>query len=81
MTSKNFVDEFNKQYADDFHAVADNQGNIKVVNNMNTILFDYNGNTWEFRGDGYSVMRFSVKTLELMAEYAKGKKVLKHDLP
>ena len=74
MTSKDFVNKFNAQYADKFSAVADNQGKIKVINIMNsmkTILFDYNGNTWELRGDGNAVMRLSVKTLEMMAEYAK----------
>ncbi len=70
--NKEFVDEFNKKYTDDFHAVADNHGYIKILNRSDTIMFDYNGNTWEFRGDGYAVMRLSVKTLELMAEYAKG---------
>lgn len=72
MTSKDFVDEFNEQYPDDFHAIADNHGDIKILNRMDTILFDYNGDIWEFRGDGFSVMRLSAKTLELMAEYAKG---------
>lgn len=79
MTSKDFVDEFNKKYTDDFkkytddfHAVADNHGYIKILNRSDTIMFDYNGENWEFRGDGYSVLKFSAKTLELMAEYAKG---------
>ena len=66
MTSKDFVIKFNEQYRDNFHAVADNQGNIKVMNSTNsmkTILFDYNGNIWELRGDGNSVMQLSVRTL------------------
>lgn len=72
MTSKDFVDEFNEQCADDVHAIADNQGNIKILNRVDTILFDYNGDVWEFRGNGCSVLKFSAKTLELMTEYAKG---------
>ena len=75
MTSKDFVNKFNEQYWDNFNAVADNQGKIKVMNitnSMKAILFDYNGKTWEFRGDGNAVMQLSVKTLEMMAEYAKG---------
>lgn len=76
MASKDFVDEFNEKYTDVFHAVADNHGYIKIFNRSDTIsdtiMFDYNGKTWEFRGDGYSVLKLSVKTLELMAEYAKG---------
>lgn len=72
MTSEDFVDEFNEQYPDNFHASADNQGNIKIFNRMDTILFDYNGTIWEFRGDGFSVLKLSAKVLELMAEYAKG---------
>ncbi len=42
------------------------------MNRRDTILFDYNGATWEFRGDGRSVLPLSAKLLELMAEYAKG---------
>ena len=75
MTSKDFVNKFNEQYWDKLNAVADNQGKIKVMNitnSMKAILFDYNGKTWEFRGDGNAVMQLSVKTLEMMAEYAKG---------
>lgn len=72
MTSEDFVDEFNEQYSNVFHAIADNHGNIKILNRFDTILFDYNGTTWEFRGDGRSVLPLSAKVLELMAEYAKG---------
>ena len=75
MTSKDFVNKFNAQCWDKLNAVADNQGKIKVMNitnSMKAILFDYNGKTWEFRGDGNAVMQLSVKTLEMMAEYAKG---------
>lgn len=72
MTSEDFVDEFNEKYADGLHAVADNHGNIKLLTRVDTILFDYNGAVWEFRGDGYYVFEFSTKLLELMAEYAKG---------
>lgn len=71
MTSKDFVDEFNEQCTD-FHAVADNHGYIKILDRMNDILCDYNGDVWEFRGNSYSVLKLSAKTLELMAEYAKG---------
>lgn len=72
MTSEDFVDEFNEQCTDYFHAVADNQGNIKILDRMGDILSDYNGYTWEFRGNGYSVLPLSTKLLELLAEYAKG---------
>lgn len=72
MTSDDFVDEFNEQYPNVFHAIADNHGNIKILNRIDAILFDYNGSTWEFRGDGRSVLPLSAKLLELMAEYAKG---------
>ena len=71
MTSEDFVDELNEQYAD-FLAVADNHGYIKILSRMDDILADYNGDTWEFRGNGYDVLRISTKLLELMAEYAKG---------
>lgn len=72
MTSEDFVDEFNEQCTDDFHAVADNHGYIKILNRVDDILADYNGVAWEFRGSGYDVLRLSTKLLELMAEYAKG---------
>lgn len=71
MTSEDFVDEFNEQCTD-FHAVADNHGYIKILNRVDDILADYNGISWEFRGIRYDVLRLSAKTLELMAEYAKG---------
>ena len=32
MTSEDFVDEFNKQFPNVFHAIADNHGNIKILN-------------------------------------------------
>lgn len=72
MTSEDFVDEFNEQCADNFHAIADNQGNIKILYRVNIIAADYNGEVWEFRGNGCSVLPLSAKLLELMAEYAKG---------
>lgn len=72
MTSEDFVDEFNEQCTDDFHAVSDNHGYIKILNRVDDILADYNGVSWEFRGNGYDVLRLSTKLLELMAEYAKG---------
>ena len=72
MTSEDFVDEFNEQCTDYSHAVADNHGYIKILDRMNDILCDYNGDVWEFRGNGYSVLQLSTKLLELMAEYAKG---------
>lgn len=72
MTSEDFVDEFNEQCTDYFHAVADNHGYIKILDRMDDILCDYNGEVWEFRGNRYSVLQLSTKLLELMAEYAKG---------
>lgn len=72
MSSEDFVDEFNEQCTDDFHAVADNHGHIKILNRVDDILCDYNDVSWEFRGSGYDVLRLSAKLLELMAEYAKG---------
>ena len=72
MTSEDFVDEVNEQCTDDFHAVADNHGYIKILNRVDDILADYNGVCWEFRGNGYDILRLSTKLLELMAEYAKG---------
>lgn len=74
MTSEDFVDEFNEQCTDYFHAVADNHGNIKILDRMGDILCDYNGDVWEFRGSDYDydILRLSAKLLELMAEYAKG---------
>lgn len=72
MTSEDFVDEFNEQCIDDFHAVSDNHGYIKILDRVDDILADYNGEFWEFRGNRYSVLKLSAKALELLAEYAKG---------
>lgn len=72
MTSEDFVDEFNEQCTDYFHAVADNQGNIKILYREDTIMLDYNGRVWEFRGNSGVTLKLSAKALELLAEYAKG---------